>query len=152
MIEFAARARNGDFVLDARVGSGPWTPVTAEKTRLRPAELAIAQDSTSRITVRGRFLAASSSQMDRKATFRLTITMFQGDVKGIHTGHGNGQGGNGQGGNGGGSVLGTGAGNGGLSNTGSPVTVTLIAAAAVLIGSGLALVVAERRRGEEDRG
>ena len=133
---------SGALAITARVGSGPWTSLRVGQTPVLPTLLEVARNTTSKVTVRVAFLPTVTAQMDGSATFRLKVVMFQGDVKGISTGHGHGSG----------QVKGEGVSNGsGLPNTGSPVTLRWIWFAAVLIGSGVALVVPRRRR-EADHG
>jgi hypothetical protein len=132
---------SGDLAIAARVGSGPWTALRAGDTRLLPAVLDIAQDATSRITVKVRYTPASTTGQTLASAFRLRILMFQGDVKGISVGHGNGHG-NGHGGGVSGSS--------GLPNTGSPVAAWWLWLAAALVGSGLALVLPGRRKEVRD--
>lgn len=137
---------SGAMVIAARVGSGPWTALSVGKTRVLPAILKVAQNAISKITVQVAFQPSTTAQMNLAASFQLRITMFQGDVKGINTGHG----GHGNG-NGSGHVGGINIGNGsGLPNTGSPIELRWIWLAAALIGSGLALVVPRRRREADD--
>ncbi|GAB4004778.1 hypothetical protein [Nocardioides ultimimeridianus] len=145
---------SGSLVIAARVGSGAWTSLRVGRTRVLPAVLKIARNATSSVTVKVTLLASTTAQMDLAAAFRLRILMFQGDVKGINTGHGGNGNGNGNGdgnGNGGGQVKGINVGNGGgLPNTGSPITMMWIWIAAGLIGSGIALVAPRRRREARD--
>lgn len=130
---------NGAVVISARVGSGPWTALTAGHTRVRPAVLKVARNATSKVTVQVRFARAVTAPMDRTASFRLRILLFQAGGRGV----GPGDDGNGNGG--------SGSGHGGLPDTGSPVTMAWIWLAAALIGSGIAMV-APRRRREADHG
>lgn len=133
---------SGAFVIQARVGSGPWVTAGAGQTALRPLNLDIAQGSTRKVTVKVSFDPSTTALQDQTTTLRFRVTMFEGKVKGISHGHGHG--------NGNGNGNGAGAGGSGLPNTGAPRIGGWLALAAGLIGTGLALVT--RRRREADHG
>ncbi len=120
------------FLLEARVGTGPWVEVLEGSTRLDPVLLDIAQGARARITVRGTFDPATTDHQDEIAPFHVRVTVAEdGDIGGVDEE--------------GGEVGGV---EGGLPDTGSGFGVGLIWLAAGLIGAGFALVLPRRQRVE----
>ncbi|WP_182376576.1 LPXTG cell wall anchor domain-containing protein [Nocardioides sp. WS12] len=123
------------FLLEARVGTGPWVEVLAGNTRLAPALLDIAEGARTRITVRGTFDPETIDHQDQIAPFQVRVTMAEdGDIAGVDEGDDDGDVG--------------GADDGILPDTGSGFGIGLIWLAAGLIGAGFALVLPRRQRRE----
>ena len=121
------------FLLEARLGTGPWVEVLAGSTRLDPVLLDIAEGARTRITVRGTFDPQTTDHQDEIAPFQVRVTMAEdGDVAGVDESDGD--------------VGGADA--GGLPDTGSGFGIGLIWLAAGLIGAGFALVLPRRGRRE----
>lgn len=125
-----------DFLLEARVGAGPWVEVLPGTTRLQPAVLDVPRGADTSVTVRGTFRAEATAHMDEIAPFEVRVTLSEdGDVGGQEDGDDEGDDGE---------VAG-----GALPDTGGPFGIGVIWLAAGLIGAGIALVRPGRRRREE---
>lgn len=119
------------FLLEARVGSGPWVEVLSGTTRLDSALLDIAEGARTRITVRGTFAPETTDHQDEIAPFLVRVTVAEdGDIAGVDESNGD---------------VG-GVDDGTLPDTGSGFGIGLVWLAAGLIGAGFALVLPRRRR------
>lgn len=136
-----------DFVIEARVGAGPWVPVETGTTRAA-TELKVAEDARTTVAVRAAYAWEATGQLVG-VPFRLQLTLSEdGEVGGVDEGGDDG----GDGGSGGavGGVDDSAGGDGILPDTGSPFGIGLIWLAAGLVGTGIALLrPARRRRGSE---
>lgn len=130
------------FVIEARVGAGPWVPVETGTTRAA-TELEVAEDAQTTVDVRATFAWESVDQLVQ-VPFRVELTLSE-------DGDGDGDGG---GNSVGGAVGGVddGSGNGLLPDTGSSFGIALIWLAAGLVGTGIALVRPGRRRHKAPEG
>ncbi|MBM0123177.1 hypothetical protein [Pimelobacter simplex] len=127
-----------DFLLEARVGSGPWVEVAPGTTRLQPAVLDVPRGADTSVTVRGTFRAETTGHMDEIAPFDVRVTLSEdGDIGGEEDEGGGDDGDDGE-------VAG-----GALPDTGGRFGVGVLWLAAGLIGAGIALVRPGRTRREE---
>ncbi|MCX6401333.1 MAG: hypothetical protein NTX33_15555 [Propionibacteriales bacterium] len=123
-----------DFIIEARVGGGPWLDVDTGTTRV-VTELKVPENAQSQVQVRATFDWDSTVQL-KSVPFHVELTLSEdGDVAGEEEGNGEG--------NGDGEVGGE---SGGLPDTGSGFGPGTIWLAAALIGAGIALVRPRRER------
>ncbi|MDQ6526847.1 hypothetical protein RB608_24705 [Nocardioides sp. LHD-245] len=127
----AALLASPDFLLEARVGNGPWAELLAGTTRLQPAVLDVPRGVDTTVSVRGSFGPGATGHLDETASFEVRLTMSEdGDVAGVDDdGEVGGQA------------------DGVLPETGSAVGTGLLWLAAGMIGAGLALARPRRDRG-----
>ncbi len=134
-VEVAAQDPDGlladdQFLVEARVDGGAWTPVEPGATTVAPAELPVPVGSSVPVDLRATFDPAST-RMDEVIPVQVRVVLSEdGSVGGVDEDDG----GDGQVG---------GVDEGALPDTGSPFGAGLLLLAAALLGSGVALV---RRR------
>ncbi|WP_408899307.1 hypothetical protein ACJ5H2_09430 [Nocardioides sp. R1-1] len=121
-----------DFLLEARLGAGPWVEVLGGTTRVQPPVLDLPTDAATTITVRGTFRPETTAHMDEIAPFVVRVSMAEaGDIAGVEDDDGD-------------------AGAGALPDTGSAFGTGLLWLAAGLVGAGIALARPRRARPRQE--
>lgn len=137
----------GDLKVSAKVGNGPYSSAETTGSHLLVNQVFVPSGAVRKVNVKIDFDPASSNQSQLlRLDFHFNVTLSQ-DASAVQPPTGNGGNGNGDGGNGNGASGGHGT---GLPGTGTTLEPWMLLVGAGLVGSGLGLIGAARRRGHTE--